>query len=81
MNGVGVLEPFAVQEVFVDGWGERTLSEGIYSSVGFRIIQGEKIAVIRILQRASAVRVAAIEAQRVLDDNPPPPNLVLMKKG
>lgn len=81
MNDQGLIEPFAVPEIFVDGWGERTLSEGIYSSVGYRIIKGEKIAVIRLLQRASAVRIAAREAQRVLDDNPPPPNLVLMKKG
>ena len=76
-----VIEPFAAPEIFVDGWGERTLIEGIYSSVGYRIIRGEKVAVVRVLQRASAVRIAAVEAQKVLDTPPPPPNLVLLKNG
>lgn len=63
-----LVEPYLVEGVFVDGWAERELRDGIYSSVGYRLIRGEKVVVVRILQRESTVRAAVRETGAVLTD-------------
>ncbi len=79
MSAEELIEPFAVQEVFVDGWGDRVLSEGIYSSAGYRIIRGEKVVVIRIAQRASTVRKAVTETGEIVAQQVPV--LVILEKA
>lgn len=67
MSDESLIEPFAVQEVFVDGWGERVLHDGIYSSAGYRIIRGEKVIVVRVAQRESCVRRSVRDTDSALN--------------
>lgn len=61
------IEQTGVLEIFVDGWGCRTINDGIYSSVGFRVIDGQRVGVIRIIQRESGVRKATTDSQAALE--------------
>lgn len=59
-------EPFAAEEFFVDEWGEREIVNGIFSVTGFRVICGERRAIVRLLSRASDLTEAMEKTRAVL---------------
>lgn len=60
-----LIEPFAVQEFFVDG-GEGQIDNGMYIWTGFRWHQGQKIAVYRSIMRLSDVPAMQADTRAVL---------------
>jgi len=76
-----LIEPFAVQEIFVDCFTDHTVDNGIFSCVGYRKQRGpggtcQKVAVIRIAMPANKLVEAIAKAQEAF--NAPKDDLMLV---
>lgn len=68
MRDANVCEPFAVSEIFVDGFTNHEIHNGVMSCVGYRLQpqpSGEplKVVVIRLVWPAAATDDAIVDAQ------------------
>jgi len=80
MEGDTLMEPFAAQEFFVDGFTDHGVDNGIFSCVGYRKQRGpngvcQKVAVIRIAMPANKLAEAIAKAQAAF--NAPKDDLML----
>lgn len=76
-----LMEPFAAQEFFVDGFTDHSVDNGIFSCVGYRIQRSagnpcQKIAVLRIAMPANKLTEAISRAQAAF--NAPKEDLLLV---
>jgi hypothetical protein len=71
-----LLEPYAVAEIFVDGFTKHTLRDGVMTCVGFRNMTEGKVIVVRLVWPAVNT-VAAINDAVVAMENPEPRDMAV----
>lgn len=54
------------QEIYVDDWDEPVIRHGVLSVAGYRIINGQRVIVIRIVQPAQTVPDALRRVEKAL---------------
>lgn len=61
-----LIEPYAVPEIFVDGFTKHTSRDGVMTCVGYREMQGAKVVVIRLAWPAVNTSAAIEDASLAL---------------
>jgi hypothetical protein len=74
-----VIEPATVQEIFVDGFSEHAIHDGVMTCIGYRKMKDGKYAVVRLVWPAVNTNAAIEDATLAL--NTPPRQAVGLKRG
>ncbi len=72
MNDESLIEPFSVQEIFVDGFTEYVARDGVMTCAGYRLTSdGDKVVKVRLIWPAVNTE-AAVNGAMVALRAPPP---------
>lgn len=66
MRDEELLEPFAVQEIFVNGFTNHQRHDGVMSCVGYRATRDGKLVVVRLVWPAANTEAAIEDAKAAL---------------
>ncbi len=72
MNDEGLIEPFSVQEIFVDGFTDHQTHDGVMTCAGYRKTKEGRLVVVRLVWPEVNTAAAIADATAALAGRPPP---------